>query len=64
MTQAITPNAVNNGEGFKLDGTEGKKGFCHDRNSDQSLNVPRGEEREAESGRQVNYLSVAHWPDQ
>ena len=27
MTQAITPNAVNNGEGFKLDGTEGKKGF-------------------------------------
>ena len=38
--------------------------MCHEHNSDRSPNVPQGEGREAESGRQVNYLSVAHWPDQ
>ena len=26
--------------------------------------TPRGEEQEVESGRQVDYLSVARWPDQ
>ena len=27
MSRTITPKAVNDGEGFKVDGTEGKKGF-------------------------------------
>ena len=37
---------------------------CHERNSDRSPNVPRGEERDDESGRQVDCLSDARWPDQ
>ena len=39
-------------------------GRCHERNSDRGPNVPRGEERDDESGRQVDCLSDAHWPDQ
>ena len=38
--------------------------WCHECNSNRSLNMPQGEEREAESGRQVNYLFVTCWPDQ
>ena len=38
--------------------------YCHERNSDWSPNVPRVEERVDESSRQVDYLSVARWPDQ
>ena len=38
--------------------------ICHEHNSNRSPNVPRGEERDDESGRQVDCLSDARWPDQ
>ena len=44
--------------------THSKTSYCHKRDSDWSPNVPRGEERDDESSRQVDYLSVARWPDQ